>query len=236
MTPLNNKVHAKLKVLHKNDVSRFKDQHLIPVTAQDFIPLSTEFPIIFVKNEETGQFTSVAMMGIKAGINLYCQDTEWSCPVAPVGFNNAPFSLVKTADDSDEVLVCFDEKSPLITSEAGNALFDDKGEQTEYLSQRTEALLRVASFTEQTKAIIETLASKKLFVAKALNVKLASQEKPFLLNGIYMIDENVLNSLSSAEFEELRTKGVLPLIFAHLASLHQITRLTIKQNEFEVKA
>jgi len=205
MTPLNNKQHANLKIQHTNDVSRFKNQHLIPITVQDFIPLSTEFPIVFVKNEDTGQFTSVAVMGIRSGINLYCQDVEWTCAVAPVGFHNAPLSLVKTSDNSDEVTVCFDEKSSFISTDSGEALFDEQGLQTEFLNK------------------------------KKLNVKLAREAEPMLLSGIYLINEKVLNALPIQEFEELRSQGLLPLIYAHLASLHQITRLTIKQNEFEAK-
>jgi hypothetical protein len=235
MTPLNNKQHANLKIQYANDVSRFQNQNLIPITVQDFIPLSTEFPIIFVKNEDTGQFTSVAMMGIRSGINLYCQDVEWSCAVAPVGFHNAPLSLVKTGENSEEVMVCFDENSPFVSNENGDALFDKEGQQTDFLNRKTQALLNIADFTEQTQAIIGILAKKKLLTSKQLNVKLTSEEEPILLNGIYLIDEKVLNSLPAQEFEELRTQGLLPLIYAQLASLHQITRLTIKQNKFEAK-
>lgn len=235
MIPLNNKQHAILKIQQSNDVSRFKNQHLIPITVQDFIPLSTEFPIVFVKNEETGQFISVAMMGIRSGINLYCQDTEWSCAVAPIGFHNAPLSLVKTSENSDEVIVCFDEKSSLISNDSGEDLFDKQGQQTEFLNRKTQALLSVAEFTEQTQAIINILAQKKLLTSKQLNVKLTSEQEPVLISGIYLIDEKALSALSTEEFEDFRTKGLLPLIYAHLASLHQITRLTIKQNEFDTK-
>ena len=96
-------------------------------------------------------------------------------------------------------------------------------------------MLSVAEFTEQTQAIIHILAQKKLLTSKQLNVKLARESEPMLLSGIYLIDEKVLNALPIQEFEELRSQGLLPLIYAHLASLHQITRLTIKQNEFEAK-
>lgn len=235
MIPLNNKQHANLKIQKSNNVSRFKNQHLIPITVQDFIPLSTEFPIVFVKNEDTGQFISVAVMGIRSGINLYCQEVEWTCAVAPIGFNNAPLSLVKTSENSDEVTVCFDEKSALISTESGEALFDEQGRQTEFLNRKTQALLSVAEFIEQTQAIIHILTQKKLLTSRQLNVKLAREEEPMLLSGIYLIDEKVLNALSAQEFEELRSQGLLPLIYAHLASLHQITRLAIKQNKFEAK-
>ncbi|KGJ90438.1 SapC family protein [Colwellia psychrerythraea] len=235
MTPLNNKLHANLKIQQANDVSRFKNQQLIPITVQDFIPLSTEFPIVFVKNEDTGQFTSVAMMAIRTGVNLYCQETKWSCAVTPVGFHNAPLSLVKTSENSDEVMVCFDEKSNFMSADSGEALFDVEGQQTEFLNRRIQALLSVAEFTEQTQTIINILARKKLLISKQLNVKLASEQEPTLISGIYLVDEKALNALSSEEFEDLRTKGLLPLVYAHLASLHQITRLTMKQNAFEAK-
>lgn len=235
MTPLNNKLHANLKIQHSNDVSRFRSQQLIPITVQDFIPLSTEFPIVFVKNEETGQFTSVAMMAIRTGVNLYCQETKWSCAVAPIGFHNAPLSLIKTSENSDEVMVCFDEKSSFISTDNGESLFDEKGQQTEFLNRRTQALLSVAEFTEQTQAIINILAQKKLLISKQLNVKLTNEQEPALINGIYLIDEKALNALPAEEFEDFRAKGLLPLIYAHLTSLHQITRLTMKQNAFEAK-
>jgi hypothetical protein len=235
MTPLNNTLHANIKITKSNDVSRFKEQQLIPITAQDFIPLSTEFPIVFVKNEETGQFTSVAMMGIRPGVNLYCQGTDWPCHVKPLGFQNGPLSLVKTDMNSDQVMVCFDEKSPLINDVHGEALFDEKGNQTEFLNQKTDSLLRIAEYVEQTQEINEIFAKKKLLISKKLNVKISSEKDPVLLSGIYLIDDNALNTLQTNEFETLRNKGLLPLIYAHLTSLNQITRLTIKQNEFDTK-
>ncbi|MBU2869218.1 SapC family protein [Colwellia sp. E2M01] len=233
MIPLNQKQHSHLKIQKINDVSRFKNQHLIPITIQDFIPLSTEFPVVFVKNEETGQFISVAMMGFRSGVNLYCQETNWPCPVMPIGFNNAPLSLARSNENSNEIMVCIDEESSLLSDKTGEALFDDQGEQTEFLKQKSQELFKVAQLTEQTQAIINLFAQKKLFISKQLTIKLSNEKEPLLLSGLYLIDENALNALSPEEFEELRTKGLLPLIYAHLASLHQITRLTIKQNKFE---
>ena len=52
IVPLNHQQHATLKIQDKKDFTRFKEQHLIPVVVQDFIPLAAEFPIVFVKNTE----------------------------------------------------------------------------------------------------------------------------------------------------------------------------------------
>jgi hypothetical protein len=235
MIPLNNKKHANIKIKKNNDVSRFKKQQLIPVTLQDIIPLSGEFPIVFVKNEETGQFSCVAMMAIRPNLNLYCQEVKWSHHVLPLGFNNSPFSLVKKSEQSDEAIVCIDESSPLVNPDVGDLLFDEEGNQTEYLKKRSEALLQIAQFTQQTSNVIQLFAQKKLLVSKKLNIQLIQESEPVELSGLYLIDEKVLNALPKEDFEELRVKGLLPIIYAHLASLHQITRLTIKQNSFDNK-
>ena len=146
MTPLNNKRHANVKVKANNDVSRFKNQQLIPVTLQDIIPLSGEFPIVFVKNEETGQFSCVAMMAIRPNLNLYCQDITWNHHTLPLGFSNYPFSLAKKSEQSDEAIVCINENSPLVNPNEGELLFDETGNQTEYLKKRSEALLQLTLF------------------------------------------------------------------------------------------
>jgi len=231
--PLNNEIHNKLKVITSTDYSRFKNQHLIPVIAQDFLTLATEFPIVFVKNSETEQFISVAMMGIKNGINLYCQDKHWTSAVTPIAFNNAPLSLTKPSPDGEEVMVCFDESSPLVSESNGEALFNDNGEQSNYLKQRSQMLVQVADATMQTQAIVQYFAEKGLLVAKQLTVKLANEQEPFVVNGAYIIDEQALNSLTTEEFVLLRSKGLLPLIYAHLTSLHQITRLARKQDQLD---
>lgn len=230
--PINNQVHGQIKVKSSNDYSRFKSQHLIPIVAQDFSRMATEFPLVFVKNTETGQFLPVAMMGIKNGVNLYCQDDNWPAAIIPLGFSNAPLSLVKKSTVSDELIVCIDEESALVSTDSGDALFDAQGEQTKYLEKRSQALLKVAEFTHQIQAISQFFAEKKLLVSRQLTVKLENENEPFTINGVYLIDEEVLNELPADEFEKLRKQGLLPLIYAHLTSLQQITRLTIKHNQF----
>jgi hypothetical protein len=229
--PLHHQTHAALKVKNDNDFTRFKAQHLIPVVLQDFIPLASEFPIAFVKNTETGQFTAVAMMGVTPNVNLYCQTPIWQAEVVPSSFFNYPFSLARKEEGDDDCFVCIDTDSPLVNEEQGQSLFDDKGEQTEYLQSRTEHLLNIAQRHEQTANIIQYLASKKLLAMKTLNLNLGA-EKKLTLDGLYVIDEKKLDALPAEEFNELRGKGLLPIIYAHLSSMHQIARLAKKQIDF----
>lgn len=231
IVPLNNKHHAKLKIKDNKDFSRFKDQHLIPITVQDFIPLSTEFPIVFVKNAETGQFTAVAMMGIKTNINLYCQTSEWLSEVTPSSFFNSPLGLVKQEGEEENFYVCIDINENGVGKIDGQSLFDEKGEETEYLKVRTKHLLDVAENSQQTQNIIQYLASKKILTLRTLNLNLAGEK--YTIEGLYVIDEKVLHNLNNEDFNELRERGLLPLIYAHLSSMHQIARLITKQLNFD---
>ena len=231
--PLNNKTHVKLKLSQSNDYTRFKAQQLIPVVIQEFIQLATEFPIVFVKNSESGQFLPVAMMGVKANINLYCQNKNWSANVIPKIFHQAPFSLMFNESTPNEVHIAINEQSPLLSAEKGEALFNEQGEQSELLQNRSKNLVAMAEFTQQTKMFTDLLLEKKLLTQRQLTVKLNSEKQPLNIDGIYLIDESVLNNFTQTEFEEIRTKGLLPLIYAHLTSIHQISRLTQKQNDFD---
>jgi hypothetical protein len=235
ITPLNNNVHMNIKVTESQDYTRFKEQHLIPIVVQDFSLLATEFPIVFVKHSDTKKFIPVAMMGVKPGVNLYCQTTNWTNKIIPLGFKNAPLSLMKANIESDEVAVCFDEESPLISEKTGEALFDEQGNQTEYLNARAQDLLTVAEFTQQTQTITDYLVKNELLTAKQLTLDLYDEDQPYVMNGLYLVDEDKLNKLPDSEFNELRAKGLLPLLYAQLNSIQQITRLTAKHNERQSK-
>ena len=236
IVPLNSDSHQNICITESKDYRRFANEQLIPVVFHEFHHLASEFPLVFVKNTETGQFIPVAMMGVKQGLNLYSQDANWPASVNPRGFNNAPLSLVKTSQDNDNVLVCIDTSSPLVTTttEGSHPLFDSQKEQTDYLKKRTQALLEMAEFNEQTNNVCQLLASKNLFTSKQLTVKLTQSEQPIKIDGVYVIDEQALNQLSDEEFLSLKANGLLPLIYAHLVSLQQISRLIELQNKYDL--
>lgn len=233
ISPLNSTKHLDICIKESKDYSRFSAQSLIPVVVQEFAVLATEFPIVFVKNAETGQFTPIAMMGIKNNFNLYCQTENWQSSVTPIGFSKAPLSLMQTSENSDEVMVFIDEDSELVSSAEGEKLFDKSGEQTEYLKKRSSALLDLASFTQQTASITKYFADLSLLTPKQLTVKLNHDSPNVNIDGVYIIDEKVLGELKDDDFLGLKSKGLLPLIYAHLTSLHQIARLISKQNNFD---
>ena len=234
IAPLNSDKHLNIEIIESQDFRRFSKQHLIPVVFHEFQHLATEFPLVFVKNTETGQFIPVALMGIKSGLNLYCQQQDWQTIMRPMGFNNAPLSLVKSDSNSENVMVCVDESSELVVESGGQRLFNDNKEQSDYLKARAKALVDIASYSQQTSNICQFLASKELLTSKQLNVKLLKDEQAINIDGVYIVDEKKLNELSNEDFLTLKEKGLLPLIYAHLTSLQQLARLIDKQNQYDL--
>ena len=58
-----------------------------------------------------------------------------------------------------------------------------------------------------------------------LNMRVNAADQVRNITGCYAINEERLNNFSDAKFLEVRQKGYLPAMYAHLISLSQIERL-----------
>ena len=224
--PLQNDKHAKLKVSPSADFTRFKERHLIPIITQDFFSLACEFPLVFVKNNETDEFVPVAVMGLREGHNLYCQTDQWQGLVIPASFNNAPFGIARVDPEGEQYAVMVEEDSPLLSEEKGEPLFKEDGERTEYFDKRVEAMVNVAQQTLNTQAISKLLAEKELFMTQQLQLRHRPDAPSYNIDGIYTVNEEALNGLSDEDYLDLRTRGLLGMIYAHLTSLQQFRRIS----------
>lgn len=226
-SPLNDKLHASLRVKKTENFSHLSQEQLIPIVVQEFIDVASEFPIIFVKDANSGKFLAVAMMGIKAQENLYCSAGSWQANYTPLALLNYPFSLMQDGSNQ-QLLVCINENSPLVNEVEGDTLFEPDGQQSEYLKQKSKHLLDYMEKSQMTAGFVELLLKHQLLVPRNLSIKLDNNET-FNANGIYVIDHTVLDALSEQSFQELRKVGALQAIYAQLSSMKQIHRLTRKK-------
>jgi hypothetical protein len=227
--PLSSEKHRDLKVTAAPNIDLVKDQHLMPVLIQEFVVAATEFPIVFVKNEQTGAFQAVLMTGIEPKENLYCKKNTWDGLYMPRLARNYPFSLVFKDRNKGELFVCIDESSSLLNKKGSEALFTSAGEQTDYLKKLTENMIRDAENAQLTAGFVNYLVEKELLTSYRLTIEIKGEKRN--IDGLYMIDEAKLNKLPGNEFESLRQRGVLPPIYAHMASLNQIPRLIRRKQE-----
>tara|TARA_B110000858_G_scaffold98198_1_gene112927 strand:+ start:5537 stop:6268 length:732 start_codon:yes stop_codon:yes gene_type:complete len=233
---LKNDIHAKLKVIESGDYSRHKEEHLVSITAQDFFVLSSEFPLVFVKDNSQDKFIPVAIMGLKEGQNLYCQTEEWKAQVVPASFNHYPFRMIKVKEKDDQLVLVIDEDSPQLSETEGTPLFKEDGEKTEYLEKKIESLLKNAQLTAQTEEICKIFADKGLLTTQQLQLQYRQDTQRYNIDGVYVIDEEKLTALSDEDFIDLRHRALIPLIYAHLCSLQQLRKITEMQYRADMAA
>ncbi|WP_076407843.1 SapC family protein [Shewanella sp. UCD-KL12] len=213
--------HADLKV-SKPDFSQVADEHILPITLHEFSRAATEYPIVFVKNSETGKFQSVVMLGLKPEQNLSVVNGEWVGSYIPNAVKDYPFAVVLNAEQPDKIWIGIREQSKQVGTDAGEPLFKE-GEETPFFNQRRESIVQHFEEEQASQSILQFLAEKELFRQQTLTVTVKGEQRN--INGLYMVDEAKLNDLSDDDFLDLKKRGLLGPIYGHLTSLHQVNRL-----------
>ncbi len=224
--PLNIKDHKDLKLKSLTDFSHLKDQHMAPVALHEFVKCSTSLPIIFVKPGEDQPYQAVAMLGLKPSQNLVIQDGTWNAVYMPSCIQIYPFQIARTSKEGDQHTIIVDENANNISTSEGDALFNDEGKGTELMDRCQQQIENHFKEITESRAAIEYLAELDLIKNQDLTITVPNIEDKIVISGISIIDEEKLNSLETDKFEELRKRGLLPAIYAQLASMHQMHRLT----------
>ncbi len=230
IVPINREIHKNTKILPVTNYSFVASQQLLPLVAHEIPSAAAEFPVVFVKDAQTSRLRPAAMCGLKPGENLYSVGKKWAGIYAPSIIKNHPLSVALKAEGSDEILICIDENSAQISDSEGHPLFNEDGSESSYVKETGERLVTLNAQSKATDEFVNYLVENELLMAKGISVSV-DEDNDFDLNGLYLIDENKLNKIGSDEFEFIRKKGYLPLIYAHLISLNQVNRLVRMKHE-----
>jgi hypothetical protein len=231
IVPLAKEQHQALRVHAKQPFAHIASEHLLPVVVHEFGPASAVYPIVFVKNNDNGNFQSVALLGLEQGKNLFLQGETMQATYLPMAARNYPFFLTPDPTNETQLTVGIDENSPRVSKKEGEALFTEQGEDTEFLQRVKNQLADFFDTSRVTREFIKYIADLGLLEAKTLTVQVNEQKRE--INGLYLIDEKKLNELTDEQFLELRKKGYLAPIYAQMISVQQVQRLTRWQSELE---
>jgi len=221
--PLTKEAHANTKVKIAADFDHVRNQHILPVLAQEFGPISGELPIVFVKNSESDTVAAVVMTSLTPGTNLLLDGDKWKTRYVPACVRNVPFVLMNAPEGSEgQFVVGVDEDHALVGDE-GEALFNEDGSESEFLDARKKSLGQYYDFDQMTHAIAKLLEEKGLLEARTLTVEVKGEKRN--IDGILVVSEEKLSELSDEDFLDLRKRGLLPMIYAHLGSLQHIQLL-----------
>lgn len=219
--PLSSEAHGNLGVKKIEQPFGFLRQaHAVPVTVTEFGMASPSFPIIFVGDN----YTPVAVMGVNQGTNLYVDANGNPDPnvYLPAFVRRYPF--VFAGDESQEqLLLCIDRDAPMLSDEPEIPFFEN-GEASKFTK---DAIDFCKSFEQQRRSTLEFVSLLKqfdLFEQKSVSFQprdtagneSGPQQK---IADYFAVSEEKLNALGDAQFIELKNKGALGAIYAHLVSL-----------------
>ncbi|MDD4864694.1 MAG: SapC family protein [Alishewanella agri] len=226
---LHKEKHAKTKISTVRPFSHIAQEHMLPVVVHEFVVAGAEFPVVFVKDQQTERFQPVVLLGLASQQNLMLVDDKWQAMYVPRVVRNYPLVLVQEAPESDRLMVAIDEASERVNEAEGFPLFNDDGSESEFLTVRKQQMGEYVDYAQMTQVFMEKLKSLGLIKEQVLTVTINEEKRN--INGIHMVDDQKLNELSDETFLELRKLGYLTAIYAHLMSLQHTQKLVQKLAE-----
>lgn len=220
VVPLNEQVHAGLKVRPAASFAYAAAVNSVPLLASEFFECAREYPIVFARGQ-SGPLPAV-LLGLRESENLFVDGAgKWNARYVPAFVRRYPF--VPANGPGGDLLVCIDEASPCFSSTEGEALFAD-GKPTPQLEHAITFLREFHQAAASTEALGRRLEELGL-LRQADSLARLNDGSQFRLNGLNVVDEAKLRALSKKAAQELFANGSLGAIYAHLISLGNLSGL-----------
>lgn len=232
--PLSPKKHSELKIKPDPAYSQAKSQNLALLTAQEFALASKEYVIAFIKDEETGQFRPIALLGLTQKENLYYSESEWKANYIPLSLQTYPFGG-HAQGNSEQTTICIYEEADVVNTQEGDALFNEDGSNSDFLTGKAQLVKHLLQNTWSTQHFVKFLTDNQLLKSQSLTINIEGQD-PYDLNGLYVIDEKKLHELPDDQFIDLRKRGYLLPMYAALISqsnINQLAKFKVAKNKSE---
>jgi hypothetical protein len=218
---LNSKRHADTCVTRTLDYTFAAKTNAVYLSLMEFTKAAREYPIVFAGKDD--QIKPVALLGLENDHNLFLNEyAAWNADYIPAYVRRYPFILAKSGK---EMTVCIDEDCSSVDREGrGERLFDDKGEQSDYLKRMLQFLSEYDSDHKATARFMDILRHHDLLEPVSANVELNSGVK-VSLGGFHAISRDRLKKLEAEKLSQLMQSGVMEAIYAHLLSLENFNQL-----------
>ncbi|MDN3566152.1 SapC family protein [Paeniroseomonas aquatica] len=194
----------------------------VPVAAEEFVIAARSLPIVF---SAQAPHMPVVITGLAAGTNLYVDSGgAWKAGAyVPAYLRRFPFFLLRTAPDSEELALCIDPGAPQVSTTLGEPLFGPDGKPAPQLDRAFAFSRSVEEAMLRTRTLAVRLA--ELGLLKPSVVQFDHHGKPMRIDGFFAVDRPALAALPAGQLAELRDRGWLEVIYAHLLSVGGIPDL-----------
>ena len=221
--PLRRSHHAECSWSRSSGYGFVAREMLAPILSLELPQAVLHLPLAFVPVESG--FQLVAVLALRESENLFVvADGSWlEGAHIPAAFRAYPFALSQLPE-ADQALLSVDEGSPLIHGDdGGEPFFDAEGQLAPAVADILKFLEACERSRRATQRAVQALDAAGVIVPWPINLR--SGEKQGAMQGLFRIDENLLNGLSPEAFESLRQAGALALAYCQLLSAQHLERL-----------
>lgn len=221
---LDSSKHQALKLDTITDFNFSRQQISAPISYAEMVTAAREYAIVFPKTaDNTQEALPVVLLGLN-GVNQFVNEQgQWTGRYIPAHFRRYPFILGST-EQNGTFNVMIDADSQYLSNEKGEALFDSEAKQTEFLTKITGFLSLFQQEAVLTTTLVKTLRDAGVLIEQQIQRQTGGEERA-VLTGFEVVDPEKLNAIDDDQFIQWRKQGLLPLIYAHLASLDNIRQL-----------
>lgn len=232
--PLNRSAHKDLRLKPVPSLKFAANVHSVPLTGVEFPAAARDVPILFA-GADMKDAGPMALLGLRQNENLFVDaDGHWAPNTyVPAFIRRYPFILAEKPEgqEGDDFTVFLDEAYEGFNTEQGERLFKDDGADTEMLTNAVNFLGEFQQHVARTHWFMDQL--RKYDLLEPRNIRLEKDGKTINLNGLFVVSEEKLRQLDEKVAHEFLKEGVLGWIYAHLLSLANIDRVSLRLNERE---
>lgn len=212
--PLEREVHQGFKILKPFDYFFMKEVEIVPLTFSELLSVSMYYPVMFGIFEE--EIFPFAVLGIN-GKNVYLrEDGFFKVDVIPKVILTYPFGVVKRGkEDDEEWIVIVDEE--FLSSDRGDVLFEEDGEETQFLSSVKAELTDLA--VDFRKVYEFSREIYQLGCLKSIDFRVSTKWGEAFFTKVLMGNVEVLSKLSPEKLYYLNVTGYLPIIYSIYLSI-----------------
>lgn len=226
--PLDNVVHADLKVKAGYDYETGDAINQALVFPTEFSELQREYPIVF-RRFENGSFKAVVLLGLDANENLFLEEGRWNAQYIPAIRLRGPFTLAITENAGDssglsDPVIQIDMDHPNVSDEEGMSIFLPQGGHSPYFSLMINTLKKMHIGTQVEAQFFAELERFNLIEEMTLEAKL-TDTKQYTIPDVYTISKSRMAKLTPDELHELNQLGLLEHCFSIMSSMGNVSRL-----------
>lgn len=197
---------------------------VVPVALSELAQAALALPLGF--SEFDGRLRLVALLSVLPSQNLFLdQGGNWLGTYIPAWLRLYPFRLVASGTDNERVLCVDEESGAIIDAPAkGEPIFGANGDLGPTVTQVLGVLSELENSRKMTDTAVDLLFQLKVIREWPITIRTDQGEKR--VSGVNRIDEAVLAALPDAAFLSLRQTAALPISYAQLLSMGNLTTLS----------